>query len=304
MANQFRFRACPCCGSKKSKPVISTDIKAESVDFDSLVQYWNGFFKDKSIFSYHRCDECGLLFAPCFFYEEQLATLYAQMPPNMDEVPLSALKATQKGYFKSLHGASELTGGYLEVGPDVGLFTEMAVKDGNFKKFWLFEPNRAVAEKLASVVEGKEYRIIHDMFGFNEVPLDECSTAVMVHVLDHLLDPVAALTSLRERMSSNSTLLIVTHDESSILSKLLGWRWPAYCLQHPQIYNPKTIKRVLENAGFENISVKKTVNYFPLGFLVKHLSWALGFKFKNLPNFGNWVVGLPLGNIITIAKKV
>jgi hypothetical protein len=36
-------------------------------------------------------------------------------------------------------------------------------------------------------------------------------------------------------------------------------------------------------------------------FLLKHLLWALGFKPKKVPSFANAVVGLKLGNMLTVA---
>ena len=41
---------------------------------------------------------------------------------------------------------------------------------------------------LEATMSGAPHEIIHDMFGFSAVPDHAASTAVMVHVLDHLLD--------------------------------------------------------------------------------------------------------------------
>jgi len=269
--------------------------------YSELVPNWNGFFKDKVFFSYKRCSNCGMLYAPIFFTPSQLEELYAQMPPNMDIVPVEALRKTQKGYFDIFKAHSALTGEYIEIGPDVGLFTENCVREGNFDRYWLFEPNRNVASALVTTMQGRPHEIIPDMFGFSTIPDGAASAAVMVHVLDHLLDPVATLRDLRQKLSPNSHLAIVTHDESSLLSRLFGKRWPAFCLQHPEIYNPRSMRRLLDTAGFEVLELRKTVNVFPVQFLLRNLLWALGWKVKNVPSFGSMTVGLKLGNMITIA---
>jgi hypothetical protein len=85
------------------------------------------------------------------------------------------------------------------------------------------------------------------------------------------------------------------------MRRVLGWRWPAFCLQHPQIYNLKTTQNLLEASGFEVLQQHKTVNHFKLSFLIKHGLWALGIKVKSTPSFGNITLGLKLGNILTIA---
>lgn len=303
MSRQFLHRDCPACGthSETAKQDVSSQPKAEATEYESLVPVWNGFFKDKLFFSYKRCGTCGLLYAPIFFTPAQLEELYAQMPPNMDVVPIDALRKTQRGYFQTLKDISPLNGDYIEIGPDIGLFTENCVREGQFSKYWLFEPNRDIVPALTETMQGKPHEIIHDMFGFAQVPDKAVGAAVMIHVLDHLLDPVATLLELREKLMPGAQLAIVTHDESSLLRRIFGKRWPAFCLQHPEIYNPQSITQLLDTAGYDVVQLRKTVNYFPVQFLLRHLLWALGLKIKSVPSFGGLTVGLRLGNMITIA---
>jgi hypothetical protein len=58
---------------------------------------------------------------------------------------------------------------------------------------------------------------------------------------------------------------------------------------------------LFEAAGYEVIKQSKTVNYFPISFLLKQLLWALGFKIESVPSFGQIAIGLKLGNLLTIA---
>lgn len=302
VTSQYLTRVCPSCGQTAiGSAEVHSERRAESSSFESLVPIWNGFFKEKSFFSYNRCKNCKILFAPIFYTSDQLSTLYAQMPANMDVVPKDTLKRTQRGYFDTLQKYSNLSGNYLEIGPDIGLFTENCVREGNYDFFWLFEPNRSVENTLHKSLADKQHQIVHEMFSFDTVPDKSVSTAVMIHVLDHLIEPLAALKDLREKLAPNAKLLIVTHDEGSLLRKIGGWRWPAFCLQHPQLFNDKSIKNLLESAGFNVIGVEKTKNYFPVSFLVKHFLWMLGFNVESVPSFFGATLGLKLGNIITIA---
>ena len=301
--NLYLHRTCPICKGKETIGAdISSEKKAEDMDYESLIPGWNGFFKEKVFFSYARCASCDLLYNPIFFDENQLEHLYGQMPPNMEEVPIEALRETQRGYFNSLKKCSDLTGGFVEVGPDIGLFTENCVKQGRFNEYWLFEPNRSVTPALSNVVEGKKSHIIHDMLGFSQSPDNAAAGVVMVPVFDHLLDPVATLSELKEKLTPDARLLLVTHNEKSLLRRIVGWRWPAFCLQHPQIYNPKSMRLLLQKAGFEVLEVHRTINHFELGFLMKHLLWAFGIKVKSVPGFGKMTLGLKLGNMLTIAS--
>ncbi|MBT8635769.1 class I SAM-dependent methyltransferase [Polynucleobacter paneuropaeus] len=301
-SQEYLFRQCPICQKNAQHRIeVSSEKKAEEMGYEKLTPYWNGFFKDKIFFSYARCRECDLLFTPTFYRLDQLEALYAQMPPNMDLVPMAALVRTQKGYFEVLKKSSTLKNGYIEIGPDIGIFTENCSREGRFDSYWLCEPNTEVADALAKSIGSRKFTIIEDMFGFTKIPVQSAGVAVMIQVLDHLLDPVATLTELKTKLLPNAKLLLVTHNERSILRRIIGWRWPAFCLQHPQIYNPASIKKLLEKSGYRVESIRRSTNYFQFSFLLKHLLWAFGIKVKSVPSFFNFTIGLKLGNIITIA---
>lgn len=303
MSKQFLSRNCPACGASLNlaKKEVASKPAAEDTAYAELVPAWNGFFKDKVFFTYRRCEKCDLLYAPIFFTPKQLEKLYAQMPPNMDLVPIRALRKTQRGYFQAIKELSPLQGNYIEIGPDIGLFTENCVREGHFNKYWLFEPNRDVVQPLTETMQGEQHEIIQSMSGFSQVPDNTVGVIVMIHVLDHLLDPVTALKELRKKLMRGGLIVIVTHDESSLLRRIFGRRWPAFCLQHPEIYNPRSITNMLDAAGYEVVQLRRTINYFPIQFLFRHLLWALRIKIKSAPSFAGITVGLKLGNMITIA---
>lgn len=302
VSTAYTQRLCPTCsGAGRQQQGIRSEKRAEDISLEELRKSWMGFFKEKIIFSYERCASCGQLYAPFFFTEEQLASLYAQMPPNMDLVPMEALRKTQEGYFSALSRRLPLQGSYIEIGPDIGLFTQNCRKGARFEKYWLFEPNVHVLPQLTEVMQGTEFQVIHDLLNYSEVPDHSAGAVIMIHVLDHLLDPVATLKALHSKMRRDGILLIVTHDEGSLLPKIVGRNWPAYCLQHPQIYNRASIKTLLENCNFKVIEQTKTMNHFPVAFLAKHLLWGLGVKVDKVPDFGGAEVALKLGNMMTIA---
>jgi 2-polyprenyl-3-methyl-5-hydroxy-6-metoxy-1,4-benzoquinol methylase len=242
-----------------------------------------------------------MLYCTDFFTPAQLDVLYSQMPDNTAGLPLFALQKTQASYFQFFKRYSDLTGNFLEVGPDIGLFTECAVREGHYDKFWLFEPNMAVNPALKKILEGRSHEIHTAMFDFNLIPDRSLSTVIMLHVLDHILDPQSMLIELKRKLSPSATLLFVTHDEASLLAKILGRRWPPYCLQHPHLFSPRSITTLLQRAGYRVLKVEKSINYFPLMYLAKHLLWAVGMRKISLPMLPALTGPLKLGNIITVA---
>jgi hypothetical protein len=124
-----------------------------------------------------------------------------------------------------------------------------------------------------------------------------------IHVYDHLVNLREELATLSRLSISDSRILIVVHDESSLLRRLINKKWPPFCLQHPQLFNPSTIKKALLQAGFEDIEIAKSTNWFPITHIAGMACSLFGIR-------GTWTKRLPkteiplrLGNMIIVAKK-
>jgi hypothetical protein len=297
---EFLHRRCPLCGGSDAHEEAHSRRRAETLGFADLRGHWSGL-KEKPFFSYHRCAGCGLLFNPIYFHDAQLAELYANMAPNMHVVADDSIVATQRGYFHRVAELAPLTGGYLEIGPDAGHVVREAAIAGSFDRFWLFEPNLAIWDALRSATAGTPTVLEPEMGDISVVPDGSVGLAVMIHVLDHMLDPLAMLTQIRTKLAPGGILMIVTHNEKSLLRKVMGVRWPPFCLQHPEIYNPVTIRTMLGKAGFADVEVERSLNYFPIDFLALNAAWAAGLKVKRVPLPAK-AVGVRLGNIQTFAR--
>lgn len=298
----FLERACPACGTDAPGKVIQSEPCAEAMPLDQLRRYWSGLFTEKVFFSYERCGECGLLFAPTYFTSAQLGELYADMAPNMELVPTDALEATQRGYWETAKKAGPMDGGYLEIGPDIGYIARHAAAEGRFDRFWLFEPNQAVHGQLSAAIGDKPHKISFEMDDLSIVPDGSVGLAVMVHVLDHVLQPKATLERIRVKLKPDGLLVIVTHNEMSVLRRVMAKRWPPFCLQHPEIYNPSSIKELVRRADYASVEVERSKNYFPVSFMVRQAAYTVGLKLDKLP-LPRKAVGLRLGNMITLARR-
>jgi SAM-dependent methyltransferase len=294
-------RVCPSCGSSDAAVSLASLPPAEDADFSVIRAGWRGFFKEKVFFTYSRCAGCGLLYAKRYLTPASVAALYGDMPENMAGVPVRSLEKTQRGYFDFFRRFAPAGGGYLEIGPDTGLFTQFVARECRFDDHLLFEPNRAVLRELTQRMGGRPHRLHNSLLDFEAVPDGSVSAVTMVHVLDHLLDPLETLGELRRKLIKGGLIMAVVHDESSLLARVLGRRWPAYCLQHPQVYRPATIRALFERAGFRVAAIEASRNHFPLAYLAQHLAFAL--KLGAAPNMWpeNWSLPLRLGNFMIAA---
>lgn len=301
-ASEFPLLNCPACGADDPVDEVSSAPRAESMTLDELRPYWSGLFKAKVFFTYARCCSCAQMYAPHFFTPDQLGELYADMAPNMEDVPGQALEATQKGYWDAARARALPDGDYLEIGPDIGYIVRRAAADRRFGKFWLFEPNRAVHEQLAAAAGGHPNVIATDMEDLSPVPDGSIALAVMIHVLDHLLNPIAILRQILAKLAPAGVIMIVTHNEKSLLRKAMGQKFPPFCLQHPELYNPESMTALLKRAGFADVTVSRSTNYFPMAFMARQAAWTVGLDLKKLP-LPTRSLGLKLGNMLTLASK-
>jgi SAM-dependent methyltransferase len=307
MPDTYLTRACPTCGAPAppSGERMASEPAAEALPFDDLRSCWRGFFRDrKPFFTYVRCAACGQLFSPNYFTPAQLDQLYGQMDDNTGGQDEALLVRAQRGYWEVLQRAAQLVpGDYLELGPDIGLFTREALADSALGKFWLVEPNVAVHPILDQLAGARPHALLADHARIDDIPDGTLSLAVAIHVLDHLLEPQPLLDQLARKLKPGGCVLAVTHSERSLAARAFGARWPAYCLQHPQLYAPATLRHSFERAGLHSVRVARTTNHFPIAYLLQHGLFAAGFGKHAIPLPASWVVGLKLGNIAAVGVK-
>jgi hypothetical protein len=286
-----------------ARPAVQSRPPAESLAFSAQDGFVSGYSSRRTFFTYYRCGTCGGAYCATYFTPAQVERLYGHQRENMAEVPLAAREATQRAYFDILSSHATLEGEYLEVGPDIGLFAAFCAERGRFTRFHLFEPNREVHAALAGRLAGRDVHISAEPYRAGSLPAASLSAAVLIHVLDHLIDPSEVLGALHRDLAPGGALFIVTHDDASLAARTLGRRWPPYALQHPQLFSPRPLARLLERCGFMVVDSRKTVNYFPVTHLVRGAFAVLGLG-RLAPRFDHpFTIPVKLGNIATVARK-
>lgn len=297
-------RTCPCCGSDEVDPktkFMAPNV-ADDMSFEEVAEFWRGFRKDSCFFTFSRCADCGILYCRNYFTEEQLQSLYSNMGDNSAGVADAVLEKTQRGYYLFLQKCGFNTqGSYLELGPDTGLLTKNFALAG-VPKISLIEPNHEVrVELLEATIPCRDVEVFDDL---NQLRIDsKFSTISGIHVFDHLVNLQPEIERIAAISDRDAKILIVVHDESSMLRRLLRKKWPPFCLQHPQLFNPKTISNSLRISGFTEIKVKKSTNWFPVRHIGTLVSSLFGIRSGWVRLLPNREVPLRLGNMVVVASK-
>lgn len=255
-------RDCPACGrdQSSSRIEIQANVPAELLSYEELKEFFIGFRRQQCFFSYYRC-RCGILWCPKYFSQSGLDSLYASMPGNVSVSGERDSKRTQVGYVKMLESLGPIQSPVLEYGADIGNFLGEVIRLQPGVTLAAIEPNHAVHGSLRDQLGKNGQLYVSD----EEVPLSfKPKTAVAIHVLDHLIEPRSMLMNLVARSEGHLMLFVVVHDESSSLRRLLGPRWAPFCLQHPQVFQSRSLTFMLESVGFKVRLIRKTKNWISL----------------------------------------
>lgn len=260
-------RRCVLCGNESMHLLYASNVTSElapsefACTSDALAQH------DDIL----RCPRCGLVSSRPTISPAEIVDNYSKME---DEDYL----AEQEGRQQLFDWVLDLIDGYaapgrrlLEVGSNVGLFLDRAEKRG-----WEplgVEPSRW-AVKLGREQFGVDLKqgTISDL----EVGAQSIDVSVLLDVLEHLSDPAAELSKLRELMNPDGLLLLSTIDVSSVHARLRAKNWPWFIRPHLHYFTSETLKATFEAAGFRMIGWWVVPRQFHLSYIAHRASRSMG----------------------------
>jgi SAM-dependent methyltransferase len=95
----------------------------------------------------------------------------------------------------------------------------------------------------------------------------------MADVIEHLLDPRAALRRVRRLLTAHGILVLTTCDIDSVSARLLRTRWPNYKREHLFYPDRRTMRAMLEQEGLGVLSMTPAV---------KSLTWAFAAAYTGV----------------------
>ncbi len=100
----------------------------------------------------------------------------------------------------------------------------------------------------------KEILMTHRIYGsLNQINNEKFDIISMMHVIEHLDNPLEVLISLKDHIQPTGKLVISTPNSKSLSKAIFGKYWRGLePPTHIQVFSEKSLKLLLENAGFIN----------------------------------------------------
>jgi len=102
---------------------------------------------------------------------------------------------------------------------------------------------------------------------------DSYDVCCMLDVIEHLLEPRKAVARIADLVRPGGLLVIQTMDSGSFASRLLGKHLEDFrrTREHLYFFDKRTIRRLLEEFGFDVVEVFSIGHSFELGFLLDRM---------------------------------
>jgi SAM-dependent methyltransferase len=153
-------------------------------------------------------------------------------------------------------------GALVDIGCWTGSFVQAAQSRG-WKAIGV-EPSRWAVDRATS--RGLDVRL-GDLFddslsegGFQCVSLCD--------VLEHLLDPTDAVERTYRLLEPGGALYLTVPDAGSVLARAMGRRWWSVLPMHVQYFTRTSLRRLLQDAGFEVVGMRSHPKVFTVGYYI------------------------------------
>jgi SAM-dependent methyltransferase len=105
----------------------------------------------------------------------------------------------------------------------------------------------------------------------HDLPAGEARLVVLCDVLEHLVDPAAALGAASELLEPGGALYITVPDAGSALARVMGRRWWSVLPMHVQYFTRQSLSRLLDGGGFRVRAVRTHAKAFSVRYYLERI---------------------------------
>jgi SAM-dependent methyltransferase len=212
-----------------------------------------------------RCGACGHMQLESFPAEVELSEAYGEAESGDYVEEEAGQRETARRLMERIerHAAP---GGIVDLGCWTGFLLSVARERG-WGPVLGVEPSRFAADYARSTL-GLEVRE-ESLLSVAMPPAQQA--VVMADVIEHLVDPGAALDRIAAALAPGGVLLLVLPDAGSRLARAMGRRWWSVLPTHVQYFTRRSLATLLGRHGFEVLELGTA----PKAFTVRYYLWRI-----------------------------
>ncbi len=277
------YISCPLCQNNDFSILhLSTLIKS---DFDpkiiknNLKNTLDDFTKHSQVV---KCNHCDLVYSNP---QESFSTLLSGYKDVVDEEYLKTETFRKVLLTQHLNMIERYkkSGKLLDIGCFVGYFIQLAkIKKWNAVGI---EPSKWAR----SIAKDRGLTIIGTNIETTLLKKNTYDVITLWDVIEHLPNPRNIIKKIHGLLKSDGIVAIGTPNIESVFAKILKSKNPYLIRMHLLFFSPYTLKKLLQEEGFEVIFKTTYGRVFPLYYFFDRL----GLKYKIFNSFNNYLAKIP-----------
>jgi hypothetical protein len=293
-------RPCPVCGS-----AAYTAFADHRTDESKVNDFTYASRKEPEFMCLRmvRCTGCDLVYAPSPPDATFLSDAYEHAAYDSTIEACCAAQSYIHALSPYLAGMQQKSTA-IDVGAGSGPLLPL-LKRAGFQSVVGIEPSSAAIAAASSDVRPM---LRQGMFTPQRVSDLRPDLICSFMTLEHILTPREFITTAFEELESGGMIAVVVHNWQGWLNRLLGLRSPIIDVEHVQLFNPKSLKLLLESAGFQTLAVKSIVNAYPVSYWLRLMPLPSSLK-KSVDrcleklSLSQAILPMRVGNIIAVGIK-
>ncbi len=244
-----------------------------------------------SDYSIEKCNECGLVRTNSLDTQQYVEYHRDAKEYTKDE------ELFRNIFLKRFQNISKYKkkGKVLDIGASTGTMLSIFQKAG--WTVWGIEPSK----KAVSVARKRNIKMTHGFFENVKLPVNHFDVVLMNHTFEHVEDPLMVLKKIKKVLKNDGIVYIDVPNFDSWDAKVKGSNW-GYLMpsEHTFHYTHKTLRKLMEKAGFEVVWWGSWSGIFDVGDPLKKL-W---YEFSHFRlSFIKDVVRIPVNIFTTFTKR-
>jgi SAM-dependent methyltransferase len=246
-----------------------------------------------------QCQHCGLLYTNPRFAGGEILDSYVAVEDPLYLEERDGRVLTFERHLRPLEKIKAPPGKLVDVGAYTGVFVEIAAQHG-----WEacgVEPGHWAVEQARE----RGLRMIEGTLASGDLGEGSLDVVTMWDVIEHVTDPLSEMRQAQRLLKTGGLLVVHTMDIDSLFARLMSNRWPWLMEMHIYYFSRRTLKAMLEKAGFTVVRIEPQGRYLRLGYFATRvggfsplLGRLLGRVFRLL-HVDELPVPLNFGDLVT-----